>query len=412
MSSRHTHSDSTANSDKVGFSGQAELSKTGKAKRWLWLLLVCVVIFVILAGLKFFQVSKAIAFASSFPERSESVTAIIVRASSLPKIFRTIGEVQATQYVELRTEVDGKISEINFNGGEAVEKDQLMIQLDSSEERAQLRATRAQLKLAELQLKRASELRNKNLASKNDVDIAKADKDVLFANVAALLATIDKKTLKAPFAADTGVHNLQVGQYLNANSLITELSGGAGQYWVDFDLPQDKATLSVGDTVAVSAHNLIAGSLNAKIVSAESRIDASSRSRGYRALIVEVPVNLRPGAVVDIEANFGVINDVFRLPASAVRRSNFGASVYVLNLAEADAAAKHRAVRKQVNVRGAEGSEVFIDGGLQAGEIVAAIGAFKLEDGLLVNIVERVRDKDNIENANTSNQAVANETAQ
>ncbi len=400
MSSQYTNSNQTA------------LNKAGKAKRWLWLLLVCVLIFAVLAGLKFLQVSKAIAFANSFPERSESVTAITTSASSLPEIFRTIGEVQATQYVELRTEVDGKISEINFKGGEAVEKDQLLIQLDSSEERAQLRATRAQLKLAELQLKRASELRNKNLASKNDVDIAKADKDVLFANVAALVATINKKTLKAPFAADTGVHNLQVGQYLNANSLITELSGGAGQFWVDFDLPQDKATLSVGESVAVSARNLITGSLNAKIVSAESRIDASSRSRGYRALIVEAPANLRPGAVVDIEANFGAIDGVFRLPASAVRRSNFGAFVYVLDPAEADAAAKHRAVRKQVSVRGAEGGEVFIDGGLQAGEVVAAIGAFKLEDGLLVNIVERMREKDNVEDVNTKDQAAVNEMAQ
>lgn len=369
-----------------------ELSNKGAAKRWLWLLLVCVIVLAVLGGLKFLQISKAIAFANSFPERSETVTAIFAQPSSLAKTMRVIAEVQATQYVELRTEVDGKISEINFNGGEAVGKAQVLLQIDSSEERAQLRATRAQLKLAELQLRRATELRNKNLASKNDVDIARADKDVLVANAAALIATIDKKTLTAPFAAETGVHNLQVGQYLAANTLITELSGGAGEYWLDFDLPQDKATLSVGDAVLVSSRDLIDETLTVKIVSADSRINVESRSRGYRALIVDAPKTLRPGAVVNVDAIFATDHGVFRLPASAVRRSNFGAFVYLLNDAEEGAAAKYRATRKQVTIAGAQGSDVFVSAGLQAGELVAAIGAFKLEDGLLVNVVERSRD--------------------
>lgn len=370
----------------------SNLHNKGAAKRWLWLLLVCVIVLAVLGGLKFLQISKAIAFANSFPERSETVTALFAQPSSLAKTMRVIAEVQATQYVELRTEVDGKISEVNFNGGEAVAKAQVLLQLDSSEERAQLRATRAQLKLAELQLRRATELRNKNLASKNDVDIARADKDVLVANAAALIATIDKKTLTAPFAAETGVHNLQVGQYLAANTLITELSGGAGEYWLDFDLPQDKATLSVGDAVLVSSRDLIDETITVKIVSADSRINVESRSRGYRALIVDAPKGLRPGAVVNVDAIFATDHGVFRLPASAVRRSNFGAFVYLLNDAEEGAAAKYRAARKQVTIAGAQGSDVFVSAGLQAGELVAAIGAFKLEDGLLVNVVERSRD--------------------
>ena len=188
------------------------------------------------------------------------------------------------------------------------------------------------------------------------------------------------------------MHNLQVGQYLTANTLITELSGGESQYWLDFDLPQDKATLSVGDTVSVSSRDLIDGILTVDIVSANSRIDIVSRSRGYRALMLDAPKSLRPGAVVDVDVVFSAEDGVFRLPASAVRRSNFGAFVYVLSKAEDGAAAEYRATRKQVSIAGARGSDVFLNSGVQAGELVAAIGAFKLEDGLLVNVVERVRE--------------------
>ena len=76
-------------------------SKPGSsAKRWLWLLLVCVILLVVLAGLKYVQISKAIAFAESFPERSESVTAITLQPVQWRKMYRTIGEVKAAQYVD------------------------------------------------------------------------------------------------------------------------------------------------------------------------------------------------------------------------------------------------------------------------------------------------------------------------
>lgn len=364
-------------------------------KRWLWLLFACLLITAVLGGLKFLQISKAIAFGNSFPERSESVTAVVAATSQINKTYRTLGDVQASRYVELRNEVDGKIVTVNFSGGDRVNEGQVLLQLDSREERAQLRATRAQLTLAKLQLQRSLELRKKNLASKNDVDIAKADKDVLVANAAALVASIDKKTLKTPFNAETSVHNLQVGQYLAANSIVTELSGGEGQYWLDFKLPQEYASLSVGDLVQVSGRNLITGNLAAKIVRAESRINETSRTRGYRAAIDstsdQVAASLRPGAVLNIDIVVSANNTVFRLPASAVRRSNFGAFVYVLNTAEENADADYRAERRQVAVDGAEDSDVFVISGLQVGEKIAAIGAFKLEDGMLANIVTRKR---------------------
>ncbi len=375
-------------------SGNKSLQGKGSMKRWLWLLLACLLVTAVLGGLKYLQISKAIAFANSFPERSEAVTAVVVQPSTLQQTYRTIGEVRATQYVELRNEVDGKISAINFTGGNTVAEGQVLLELDSSEERAQLRATRAQLKLAQLQLQRSVGLYKKKLISENDVDIARANTEVLLANVAALVAAIEKKTLIAPFAAETGMHNLQVGQYLAENSVITDLSGSVGQYWVDFELPQDKASLSLGDALSITGRGLIDGALVAHIVGTESTIDTVSRSRGYRALIVDAPQRLRPGAVINIEVMVGVLDGIFRLPTSAVRRSNFGAFVYVLEKAEPGADAKHRAVRKRVVLSGAKGDEVFVSSGLQTGEQVAAIGAFKLEDGLLVNIVERARDSD------------------
>ena len=171
--------------------GSPAAKRPGNRMRWLWLLVVCVAVAAVLGGLKFMQVRQAIAFANSFPERSESVTALIATPGEWQRTYRTIGELRATQNLELRTEVDGKISAIGFVGGDEIKQGQLLLQLDSSEEAAQLRAMRAQLDLAELELKRNAELLGKKLVSKSDYDISVANRDVLAANAAALTAAID-----------------------------------------------------------------------------------------------------------------------------------------------------------------------------------------------------------------------------
>lgn len=366
----------------------AGTSAPGKARHWLLLLLVCAVVLVVLGGMKYVQVMRAIEFGKSFPERSETVTAVLATPASWKQLYRTIGEVRATRYVELRTEVDGKISEVGFVGGSPVSAGQSLLVLDSTEERAELQATRAQLKLAELQLTRVAELRGRKLASENEYDSAVADKNILQANVAALEAKIEKKALFAPFDAQTGLHTLQVGQYLPANAVITELTGGGGELWIDFQLPQGKASPAIGDTVHVSSRSFSAGPLTATVISAEASLSFQSRSRGYRALLIDPPEAIRPGSVVDVEVATGSLDGVFLLPASAVRRNNFGAFVYVLEEAEAGAIAPFRAVRRQVTVGSGDGEEIVVTSGLQPGERIAVIGAFKLVDGLLTHVAE------------------------
>lgn len=357
-------------------------------KRWLMLLLVFTALIAVLAGLKYQQIQKAIAFAASFPERSASVTAVTAEAGSWTQVYRTIGEVRATRFVALRNEVEGRVTAVGFVGGDKVVPGQVLLSLDVREETAQLDAARAQLKLAELRLQRIIELHADKMASSEDLDKAVADKAVLQANVAALIARIDKKQLLAPFTATTNLHTLEVGQYLSANTMITGLTGNGKHLWLDFDMPQDKANIGIGTLVGITGAGIKDG-LVARVISSEPAINRASRSRGYRALLDDADERLSPGSVVDVAVETSVLDGVFRLPATAVRRSSFGAFVYLLDAAEAGAAAPYRAIRKQVTVARAEGEQLIVTEGLEVGDLVAALGAFKLQQDLLVHVVER-----------------------
>ena len=64
----------------------------------------------------------------------------------------------------------------------------------------------------------------------------------------------------------------------------------------------------------------------------------------------------------------------------------------MLEEAEPGAIARFRAVRRQVTVGRGDGEEIVVTSGLEAGELVAALGAFKLNDGLLTHVAESDQD--------------------
>ena len=75
------------------------------------------------------------------------------------------------------------------------------------------------------------------------------------------------------------------------------------------------------------------------------------------------------------------------VPVTAVRRNSFGASVFVLNPSEEGARAPYRAEMRSVQLGSQRAGMLIIAEGLRPGERVAADGAFKLRDGVLVRDV-------------------------
>ena len=72
--------------------------------------------------------------------------------------------------------------------------------------------------------------------------------------------------------------------------------------------------------------------------------------------------------------------DVILVPVTAVRRSPSGQHVFVLVELDGRLRAQQRAIRTGP----VHGDEIVVEAGLEAHELVAASGSFKLRDGLLV----------------------------
>ncbi|MEM6709532.1 MAG: efflux RND transporter periplasmic adaptor subunit [Pseudomonadota bacterium] len=355
----------------------------GRFGSWLLVILACLGALAGLAFLKYSQIQAAIAFGESFPEPVEAVEAIVARQALWQPATQVTGEVIARRSVTLRAEAEGLITAVNAASGAQVERGDLLLELDLSEERAQRAAANAALRIAELDLARARKLISTGATTEDTRDRALANRDAAQAEVRRIEAIIRRKQIRAPFDAIAGLHVWEPGQYLEKGTEVLDLVGLDETLWVDFRLPQEQARQLSADRVRVLTGN-DSPSVSAKLIAADAQVDSSSRNRRYRAEIARSELNAVPGELLKLEVPLGNQLDVTLVPATAVRRDNFGARVFVIVDAGEAAGAKERVQVRSVELGGQLGAELVITTGVAPGERLAATGAFKLRDGVLV----------------------------
>lgn len=363
-------------------------------RQWITVIAACALLLLGLAAYKFLQIRQMIAFAESFPEASETVEVFTVAPTRWQAFTKITGEILAPQTLDLRNEVEGRVIAVGFAAGDPVKKDQMLVQLDASEDIARLRAAQADANLAQLALARYEKLMSKQVSSREQYDQAQGQYAMAIAHAQALQAVIDKKTLTAPFHGKAGLHTLQPGEYLAANTLITRLVGDQALLWVDFSLPQHQSGIGIGTAVRVSARGILPEAVTGTIIAREPAVSRESRTIRLRAAIdtaAEPPGSrLAPGMLVDVEVATAQARDVFAVPATAVQYDKGGTFVFVIR---PDSQQQMRASKRPVTIQSEHAGHMVVESGLVAGETVAANGAYKLQDGMLARIKPPATDR-------------------
>jgi membrane fusion protein (multidrug efflux system) len=287
------------------------------------------------------------------------------------------------------------VRQVKLTPGQIVEAGTVLVALDASVEEAELEAQEAQAALAKTTLERLENLRQHRATSQEEVDQARAERDVALAQMARTRALIAKKVIRAPFRARVGIADVHPGQYLNEGTELTTLQGVADAAHVDFTAAQRVAAgLRVGDSVAVSSGSDSAA-VPARIVAVDARVDPTTRNAMVRARIAG-DATPSPGASVRVLVPVGPPTSVVAVPVSALRKGPGGDHVFVI---AADTTGKSRAHLRPVESGPVLGEEVLILGGLKAGEQVATSGSFKLREAVLVAIADSSKQSAGAEGA-------------
>ena len=338
-----------------------------------------------LAAWKSSELKKSAAEAASQPEPMESAGAAVATPRDYRPTTTSIGTVLAMQSITLENEIAGTVHRVALNPGQIVEAGALLVALDVSVEEAELEAQKAQAALAQTTLNRMESLSRSQAVAQEEVDQARAARDVAQAQIARTKAIIARKTIRAPFRARIGISDVHPGQYLNEGTKLTTLQGVAQDAHVDFTVAQRVAAgLHVGDSVAVVAGS-VATPIVAKIVAIDSRVDPTTRNATVRARLKDAEKVSAPGASVRVLVPAGAPGKAVAIPVSALRKGPGGDQVFVIT---PDKNGKPRAHARSVRSGEVLGDTVLILDGLKAGELVATSGSFKLRDSVLVAVAD------------------------
>ncbi len=363
-------------------------------RHWIITIAACLSVALALAAVKALQIKGAIEFAEAMPEQSETVEAVTVSTQRYIETASVLGEIVAPRRVDLSNELAGRVIAVNFESGSEVSEGQLLLQLDVREETAQLESAKARADLARSVFRRTANLRESDVVSEDREDEVRATLRVVEAEIEALKSIIDKKTLRAPFAGRTGIHQFEVGQYLQANSPVTTLIGETDFLWVDFNLPQFNSGVGVGDEVRVRImSDAVADpeqlTRTGVIIARNSVVSSAARSMQYRAML-PIDADRRLTAQTAVEVLVPVAKPVTQpvVPTQSILHGSGEQYVYVLT--PEPGSDSYRANRRPIQPGNrVDDRHVLVASGLQEGERIAAAGAFKLREGLLVHTRER-----------------------
>jgi membrane fusion protein (multidrug efflux system) len=333
----------------------------------------------LLFGWKRHANASAAASAVAF-EPVELVTLATVAPLQHNNTTTAIGTVLALRSITLRTELAGTVRHVTLEPGAIVQPGTVLVALDVSVERAELAAARAQADLAATTLGRLERLRTHQATSQEEVDQARAQRDVAFARITQIEATIAKKTIRAPFRARVGIADVHPGQYLNEGAELTTLQGVADAVHVDFEVSQAvAASLHEGARVSIVTADGVAP-IEARILAIDARVDPTTRNAKVRAQLGghNPPA---PGSSVRVQVPVGGPVTAMAIPVSALRKGPGGDHVWVVS---ADSTGTSRAHSRPVVSGPVLGDTVLILDGLTDGEQVAASGSFKLRDAIRV----------------------------
>ncbi|MBN8233222.1 efflux RND transporter periplasmic adaptor subunit [Corallococcus macrosporus] len=359
--------------------------RPSRAKRWIIGVVVLLLVFAGLVAVKAGQIVAMIKAGETFVPPPESVTSAQAESFGWQGTRSAVGTVIALRGVTLSAELPGVVTDIRFENGASVKKGQVLVQLDTSSEQAQLAGAEADAELSRLNKERAEKLNAQGANTQSDLDAVRARATQAAATVAHLKSLIAKKTLRAPFEGRIGIRQVELGQLVSPGNPIASIQSTTPAL-VEFQLPQQAlATVKQGQKVHLSVDVFPGESWEGDLTTINPEVELSSRNVRMRATVPNEDGRLLPGMFANVQVLSEASQPVVAIPATAVLFAPYGDSVFTLAEGK-DAAGKAALLARQQFVRLGErrGDYVAVTSGLKPGQTVVSSGVFKLKNGMAV----------------------------
>lgn len=245
-----------------------------------------------------------------------TVDVIVVKEQNINNTIEANGSVIASEYVEIRPEISGRLTYLNVKEGSYIQKGSIIARINDADLKAQLNKVKVQLELAQLTVDRYQKLLEINGINKADYDIALNQVNNLRADIEIIQASIAKTVVRAPFSGTVGLRQVSEGAYVTPSTIIATLQQ-LGKNRIDFTLPENYGNIiKRGNHISVEFDAIEGDRKTAEIIAVEPQISTATRNIMVRAQL-QTDTKVSPGSFVKVYIDAGEDKGIM-IPANAI----------------------------------------------------------------------------------------------
>ena len=318
-----------------------------------------------------------------------------------PIVYEYSGFVEAQNEVQMKARVTGMITEKYVNGGDKVEKGQLMFVIDprtyqatSWNYQAQVASAQADLSRVRRDADRYQKLYEQGAISKQTLDNTMAELEQSEAKVEAQKALLSsaqvdlgETNVVAPFSGKVSANDLAVGTFVTAGTTVLATISNSDPVRVKFSLAEAEylklvATKAADGTAPLENLTIVLADgstypLKGKLTQVDRSISEGTGTLTLKAEFDNPDKVLLPGMFAHLQANVGTKKDALRVPQRAVTEIMYKTFVYVVN-------SENKVEMKEVKLGARVGRLWVVESGLDGTENIIVEGTQKVKKGSAV----------------------------
>lgn len=325
----------------------------------------------------------------------------------IPIVINSIGNVEASSVVSLKSQVNGQVSEIYFKDGSYVQKDALLLTIDTRPfeyavklAEANLEKNLALLAQAKKDVERYTALLAEGFVTQSQYDQITTNKKILEATYEADKTNLQNAKLQlsycyiyAPVSGKIGAVLIDKGNVIKANddkpiAVINQII----PVYVSFSIPEiyldeirNKFKKERVKVIAYSSDNrqsVYEGYLSF----IDNTVDKATGTIKLRADFSNKDMKMLPGQFMNVSINLSMLKSVLSVPSESVQIGQKGEYVYRL---------KDDMTVEAITVKTIASRDGYtaIEGDIKEGDTIVTEGQQRLAPGLKVSIKDSGLDK-------------------
>ncbi len=309
-------------------------------------------------------------------------TQVIVQSIGFEPITSTVeavGTAEAVSSVDIYPAVGDKVTELNVAPGQWVEKNTILLQLDDRRQTIALKRAEIELKDASRNLKRLKRSREKGAVTESALDDAETRLELAKVALEEAKVELADRTVVAPFEGYVGFTDIEVGDRISTNTLITTLDDRKALF-VNFTAPESAiSNLANESKVSLQPWSNRLVEIDAQIAQIDSRISEQDRTIRVRAIFDNENDQYLPGMSFRVSlTNRG--QSYAKIPESGLSWGASGAFIWLVE--------DSKATRVPVQIKQRLRGSLLVEGNINEGDIMIVEGIQRLRPQQNVRVVE------------------------